>query len=386
VFLSAIYSPEYLRRIILWGESDVQDYTRFPARAVEPGQQVFKFSLPADPAAAAAEVQAAFGGDMLVGSRGLDTFLQSSGTQAFLVIRDDELLYEKYYNGTERDSIVTSFSVAKSYVSTLVAIAVEERAIKSIDDSITTYLPELLQRDPRFGKITVRHLLNMASGIRYVEDDIINQDDSLTYYYPDLRQLALERTQIVGEPGGPWLYNNYNPLLLGLILERTTKMPVAQYLQEKLWKPMGAEFPASWSLDSEATAFEKMESGMNARAIDFAKLGRLYLHGGRWDGEQIIPASWVEAATRLDGSIDRAQYYPPYMQRLYGHVYHQLFWWGVEQDDGEYAFAARGMHGQIIFVWPAKQLIIVRFGERFGITSMEWMSVFIRAAEQLKAP
>src|SRR5690606_10336622 len=129
----------------------------------------------------------------------LDAFLENNGTQAFIVIQDDTVLYEHYFNGAQRDSIVTSFSVAKSFVSAMIGIAIEEGHIQSADDPITTYLPELLDRDPRFGQITIRHLLNMSSGIKYVENSFINGDDALTYYYPDLRELALEKTEINGE-------------------------------------------------------------------------------------------------------------------------------------------------------------------------------------------
>lgn len=131
----------------------------------------------------------------------------------------------------------------------------------------------------------------MSSGLRYEEQGTPWSDDTETYYAPDLRKLALTDTEIVGPPGEQWHYNNFNPLLLGMILERATSQHVAEYMQTRLWRPLGAEADASWSLDSEASAFEKMESGINARAIDFAKLGSLYLHEGKWNGRRVLPAS-----------------------------------------------------------------------------------------------
>jgi CubicO group peptidase (beta-lactamase class C family) len=384
VGFSERYSPEYVRRVVLWQEADTQDYLRFPERPVEASAAPFTFATPADPAAAAAQVQAAFASDSLVGGD-LDGFLASTGTRAFIVIQDDTILYEKYFNGAARDSIATSFSTAKSFVSALAGIAIDEGHIASVDDPITDYLPELLARDPRFARITIRDLLNMASGIKYVENSFITGDDALTYYHPDMRSLALEETAIAGEPGTTWLYNNYHPLLLGLILERATGQHVATYLQEKLWKPLGMEFPASWSLDSEATGFEKMESGINARPIDYAKLGRLYLNGGAWEGQQVVPAAWVDASTRMDTTVDRAGYYPPSFEQPFGHVYHQRLWWGVQQDDGDYGFYAHGNHGQFIFVWPRKNLIIVRMGERYGIDPLDWVSLFTHASERIGA-
>lgn len=383
--LLANYPAEYLRRLITYQVSDVNDYRIFPERAIQPAADPFRFKTPADPTAEEARVQAWFNQDPLTGGD-LESFLTGSGTQAFIVIQDDTVLYEKYFNGAQRDSIVTSFSAAKSFVSTLVGIATAEGKIHSIDDPITRYLPELLERDPRFAKITIRHLLNMSSGIQYVENGFINGDDALTYYYPDLHELALRKTSIAGEPGKTWLYNNYHPLLLGILLERATGMPVAQYLETKLWQPVGAEYPASWSLDSQQTAFEKMESGINARAIDFAKLGRLYLNGGNLDGLQILPEDWVRQATRMDPAVNRAEYYPEWMDQPYGQVYHQSLWWGVQQGDGNYGFAAQGNYGQEIFVSPEKRIIIVRNGERYGIKPEEWLGLLMNFAKRADLP
>ncbi len=127
-----------------------------------------------------------------------------------------------------------------------------------MDDPITNYLPELAQRDPRFGEITIRHLLTMSSGLRYNDDRLfVPEDDNLTYIFDDLRHLALTETEVVEAPGGTFVYNNYNPLLLGLILERATARPVTTYLQEKLWTPLGMEFDGSWSLDSDRAVSKK---------------------------------------------------------------------------------------------------------------------------------
>ena len=280
----------------LVGPADVNDYRRFPAQELETGPSDFVFRRGLDEARVAALFEAQPEVDRL------DEFLAAQDTQAFLVIQDDAILYEKYFNGAARDSIVTSFSVAKSFVSALVGIAIGEGKIASVRDPITKYLPELAERDPRFSEITIEDLLRMSSGIRYEEFPFLHGDDAKTYYYPDLRTLALQQTEVVGEPGSTFLYNNYHPLLLGLILERATGVPVAEYLQEKIWKPLGMEYPGSWSLDSTDTGFPKMESGINARAIDFARFGRLYLNEGAWEGRQIVPADWVAESTRMSRS------------------------------------------------------------------------------------
>ena len=265
----------------------------------------------------------------------------------------------------------------------MIGIAIEDGYISSVDDPITDYIPELLERDPAFGDITIRNLLMMSSGIRYKEFPFVNGDDAKTYYYPDLQQLALEDTSIVGEPNEKFLYNNYHPLLLGMIIERATGSSVANYLQEKIWKPIGAEYPASWSLDEHG--FEKMESGINARAIDFAKFGRLFLHNGSRDGVQVVPVGWVIEATQADTSTDYENYYPDSFIFADGKGYYKYMWWGIQRDENTYDFMALGNHGQFIYISPSKDLIIVRFGESYGEFggAQGWIDIFIDFADGL---
>jgi CubicO group peptidase (beta-lactamase class C family) len=322
-----------LARAIVWMEADVDDYRRFPSRPIEAPAEAFRFRrAPAPAGLTTVSVDGA--------ERDLEGFLGSTGTTAFIVIQDGAVLYERYFNGDNRSSIQTSFSVAKSYLSALVGIAAED-GLLSLNDPITKHIPELLDRDRRFSRITVEHLISMSSGLRYVENSMPWGDAAQTYYAADLRELALEDTEILEPPGVTWLYNNYNPLLLGMILERTTGMKVAEYLEQKLWRPLGSEFAASWSLDSERSGFEKMESGLNARAIDFARLGVLYANGGQWEGQEIVPRDWVEASTGAQAIA------------YYG------YWWWVEPGG---VFLARGNHGQLVYVDPASDLVIARFG------------------------
>ena len=312
-----------------------------------------------------------------------DSFLEKNRTQAFIVIQDDAILYEKYFNGASRDSIVTSFSTAKSFTSALIGIAISEGHIHSVDDPITVYLPELAKRDPAFANITIRNLLMMSSGIKYAEFPFVNGDNAKTYYYPNLRQLSLEDTRIVALPGEKFLYNNYHPLLLGMIIERATGTSVANYLQEKIWKPIGMEYPGSWSLDENG--FEKMESGINARAIDFAKFGRLFLYNGNWNGVQVIPAEWVAESTQADTSVDYANYYYDDFIFANGQGYYKYMWWGIQRDEQNYDFMALGNHGQFIYISPQKNLIILRFGETYGeITGADgWVDMFYKFATNL---
>jgi CubicO group peptidase (beta-lactamase class C family) len=363
----------YLTRTIFWGESDYKDLERFPARTIHNAPPVSHFDkLPADnPYASQIE---AIGGDSSNGT--LEGYLQASGTTAFLVVHNDELLYERYFNGYDQRSLNTSFSMAKSFASSLVGIAIDEGHIKSVEEPITNYIPELLKKDKRFKSITIRNLLTMSSGIKYEEGATVPwseaADDTKTYYSTDLRELALN-SQIEGKPAQYFEYNNYNPLLVGMIIERATGMHVARYLQQKLWKPMGMEADGSWSLDSKKDGFEKMESGVNARARDFARFGMLFAKEGNWRGKQLISRVWVEQSTRPDTSMDPSQDY-------------QYFWW-VNTPEGKNHFSAQGNYGQYIYVAPEKDLVIVRLGKEEGERGYGyWTDLFDELSTKLDTP
>jgi CubicO group peptidase (beta-lactamase class C family) len=377
VVLASFYGAMYLltpysgfARALVWMDADIKDYEKFPARTMNNAPPLFNFET----VDSTTQNQYLRVLDTIVASQPLspntvtrasfDELLASTETTAFLIIKDDRLIYENYFNGYERDSINTSFSVAKSFVSALVGISIDEGLIDSVDDPITKYIPELQNKDSRYSAITIKNLLSMASGLRYLEEETPFSDDTKTYYDPNLRAIALSAV-IEGEPGERFHYNNYNYLLLGIILERATGMPVAKYMEEKLWKPLGMEAPASWSLDSETNGFEKMESGINARAIDFAKFGRLYLNNGsNWNGEQTISEKWVSTSTSANSTND------PSMEYQYG-------WWiypPQDDVDNNRHFSARGNLGQFIYVALEERLVIVRHGYDFG--NVNWISLF----------
>jgi CubicO group peptidase (beta-lactamase class C family) len=372
------YPPVYVYRVLAWQESDAFDWQKFPSRPLEAAPQPFQFTASPDPG-----VPALF--EELSGAADWEAFLADNQTQSFVVIQDGAVLYEKYFNDTRRDSIVTSFSVAKSFTSALIGIAIDEGYIQSAEDPITTYLPELTNRDTRFEQITIRHLLLMSSGLEYEEFRplLLNGDDPLTTYFPDQRRLALENTHIVDPAGRYFSYNKYHPQLLGMILERATGVRVTDYLQTRLWNPLGMEYGASWSTDSEASDFEKMETGVNARAIDFAKFGALYLNEGFWQGRQVISKDWVDESTRPYFPEEYTNYYPEYFTSLPGRAYYSYMWWGYARQADAYDFAAEGDKGQFIYVSPSKQLVIVRNGIDYGIPAREWIELFYEFAEAI---
>jgi CubicO group peptidase (beta-lactamase class C family) len=352
-----------IARAMLWREADVGDQHRFPAKTIPAGDE-------ASPLWAGVEIDPPAPPSGAEDDRAFDEFLRATGTLGFVVLDDDLLVYERYFGGADRQTRQTSFSVAKSFVSTLIGIAIDEGLIGSVTDPVTEYLPELSERDPRFERITLRDLLTMSSGIRYEEQSLPLPwgDDVDTYYGTDLRDLGLSATQIVRPPGQEWLYNNYNPLLLGLVLERATGTSVSDYMATKLWQPLGAEADATWSLDSEGSGFEKLESGLNATPVDYARFGELFLHAGESNGQRIVSEDWVREATAADVTTDPAGHY-------------QYFWWiDTQRPDRFYAL---GNFGQYIYVAPDAGAVIVRNGRDWGVDNDTWMSVFREIADQL---
>jgi CubicO group peptidase (beta-lactamase class C family) len=356
-------SPDYAYRSYFWGASDIQDYEKFPYREVQNAPPAYQFFQAYDFAP-------------FQPPEGFEDLLERSGTTAFIIVKDDNLLYEKYFNGFERDSWFTSFSVAKSFDSALIGIAISEGLIGGVDDPVIKYIPELKGRG--LDALTIRNLLKMDCGVSYHESEMYDifgyqSDDSKTYYTPDLRSLALTVKPSQEPIGSCFHYNNYHPLLEGMILERVTGMSVSQYLQEKIWKPLGMEYPATWSINQEGDGLEKMESGLNARAIDFAKFGRLYLNKGNWNGVQVIPEAWVVESTAPEPDDNRPQIGDVQLPKPDG--YYQYHWWGTKREDGLYDFTAVGHLGQFIFVRPDKNLIIVRMGTETN-TSVDWFKKF----------
>ncbi len=358
-----------LARAIAWQGADADDWQRFPARPIAASSEPFRFKTGVWPGLETIAVPT----DQGVAKRDLNQFMTETGTTAFIVLHGDELLTERYSSGASRDSVMTSFSMAKSFLSALVGIAIASGKIGSVNDPITKYVPELAKRDPRFERITLRELLRMSSGLKYSELGLPWSDDSLTYYDPDLRRLAVEGTQGDGPPGQAFLYNNYNPLLVGLAVERATGQTAASYLEQHLWQSIGAEYGASWSLDSKVDGFEKMESGINARAIDFAKFGLLYLCHGRWGDQQVIPGEWVTESTTPQAALGSPS------GTRYGY-----FWWIFGGDSATRAkprFFARGNLGQFIFVAPDADLVVVRLGREFGYE--HWNELLDRLATEI---
>lgn len=358
----------YLGRWVAWNFSDIKDYEKFPSRKVFNAGTVFHFTSGADKSPLKT-VTYTFKDKKI--TKAITDFVDQTETTALIVIKNDTIQFEGYGNGYTRSSINTSFSIAKSITAMMMGVAIDEGAIQSLDDPITKYLPELVNSDPKLQSVTLSNLLMMQSGFYYRDHDLVWGDKPKNYYHPCLRSRVLN-VKLDEAPGERWQYMGYNPIMCGMILERVTHQTVCNYFQEEIWKKLGMEFEASWSMDSDADQMEKMESGVNARAIDFAKLGRLMLNGGNWNGEKVISKDWVDDCTTLEGSV-----------KAWEGVYYKNFWWIYAANENHpQSFAATGHLGQYIFISPEEQTIIVRFGKSEGKVD-SWIRIFRSTASDL---
>ena len=354
-FIVASRTDTFTGRWVAWKSSGVDDYLLFPYHTINHSPSVFTFNhnnegLPIK------DITYQVNGKPQ--TKNLDILLEKTGTTAFLVIKGDTIFYENYFNGYQRDSIVTSFSIAKSLTSLMIGMAIEDGYIQSIDDPVTQYIPELSQVDPKYQNITLAHLLSMKSGIAFKDTDIPWHDKSKAYYHPYLREVATN-LPLAEPPDTTFVYNTFNPIILGIILENATGQSVAEYFETRLWMRLGTEYDASWSIDSEEDGMAKMESGYNARAIDFAKIGRLILNQGKWDGEQIISAEWINNSKMIE---------PENLVDKFGdNVYYQNGWWVINPTTKDkYTVFGWGHLGQYLFVFPDDGMIVLRFGKEIG--------------------
>lgn len=313
----------------------------------------------------------------------IDSLIRDTETAAFLVIRNDSLLYEKYFLGFDENSILPSNSMAKSFTGTLVGIALFEGKIKSANEPITDYLPELEKRDPRFHKITIQHLLDMRSGLDFNEGSYNLNDDAVKMGLKRNLVKHILKVKIKEEPG-KFKYQSINPQLLGLIVERATGEKLQYYFQEKLWKPLGAENDATWNVDSRKRKHVITSAAINATARDFAKIGRLYLQKGRLSDKQLISSDWIKTVAsadtleKYDGYKNQwwnkrgTQYYKDSVVKIKKMTPRKKRQVVLRRTDRGYflnvptdAFNAYGFLEQIIYIYPQKNLIIVRLGREW---------------------
>ena len=363
-FSALLYSPEYMYRVLRYRESDIRDYLIFPKNEIIKSAQPINYSYEIDNRIREMKVTYSMSGKLTESN--FESFLSSTNTMSFIVIHDDIVVFEGYYNGYSESSINTSFSAAKSMVSLLVGIAIDEGYIKSEDQLIEEFIEEL--KDTEIGKVTIKDLLSMRSPIKYREGLLWFVDDAKTYYMPDLRKLAISGTEIDPDYKGKFHYNNYHPLLLGIIIERSTGKSVTDYFQEKMWNKIGAKYNASWSIDSKKSKFEKMESGLNFRAIDFAKVGSMLLHKGVWNENRIVSEQWIDKSTVAEFPLVEEEYKDSFLKNK--ETGYKYMWYSTITQKSRIDYYALGKYGQFLYISPENNTVIVRTGVNSG--DVDW--------------
>lgn len=275
-------------------------------------------------------------------------------TGAFLVIRHDSIRFEEYWGDFSDHSYTNSFSMAKTVVSILVGCAIKDGSIKSIDQPVGDFIPEFKNGD--FAKITLRHLLTMSSGIAF-DESYANPlaYPAEGYYGSDLRKATLKYDRVQEAPGETFRYLSGNTQLLGFVLQKATGKTISEYASEKLWKPMGCEHEAFWSLDSKENGNEKAFCCLNTNARDFARIGQLYLDTGKWNGVALVNSDYALASVKPVG-----------MKRPDGSnvLDYGYSWWMIPEYKGHHIFYARGILGQYVIVVPDLDMVIVRLGKK----------------------
>ena len=274
----------------------------------------------------------------------LEDFMLKEKVAGLLVLQDGKIRLERYALGYSDSGRWTSMSVAKSVTSTLVGVAIRDGYIKSIDDLVTDYIPDL--KGSAYDKVSIRNLLGMTTGVRWIENYTDPNSDIARFYTdpvePGMNATVsyMRRLPAVAEPGKKWVYSTGETHLLGVLVSSATGQTLSHYLSSKIWIPYGMEQKATWNLDRTGQELAGCCLQMSLR--DFGRFGQFVLDGGRINGELIVPGDWFAEATKR-----RVQ--------IWGSLGYGYGWWTF--DDG--TFEALGIHGQVIHIDPMRHLVVV---------------------------
>lgn len=331
------FTPQYLITAISHGKPNIDDYKIFYNRTVEAG-----------------EYQPWQIGDDYNHYLLPDTTranIEQYKPVAFLIIQDEKIKYEEYWDGYNEQSLSNSFSAGKSIVGLLIGIALDEGKIKSLDQPVGDFLPAF--QKGRNTELSIRHLLTMSSGLNW--DEAYSSPFSMTtkaYYGTDLPAL-INTLEVIEIPGKEFDYLSGNTAVLAMVIEAATGKRMADYASEKTWKNIGAQYDALWCLDHE-DGMEKAYCCFNSNARDFARFGQLVLNKGKWAGKQIISEKYLTEATTPAGYlIDKEDRQPV---DFYGYQ-----WWIIHYKGHTIPYM-RGILGQYIFAIPEKNAVVVRLG------------------------
>ncbi|MBU2514276.1 beta-lactamase family protein [bacterium] len=289
--------------------------------------------------------------------------MKDTRTTGLLVLKDDTIVFEDYYLGADENSLHISWSVGKSFVSALIGIAIDEGYIKSINDPVSDYAPEL--KGSGYDGVPLKDVLQMSSGVKFNED--------YADFYSDINRMG--RTTALGNSingfaaslkserssGEYHHYVSMDTQVLGMVLKNAIGITPAQYLEEKIWKQIGMQASGKWLVDD--LDMELVFGTLNVTTRDYARFGKLYMDGGNWQGKQIVPAQWVKDSITPDAPHLQPGVNPLSSSKM-GYGYQ---WWIPEFPQGD--FMALGVYGQYIYINPGKKVVIVK-----NSADSEWRS------------
>jgi hypothetical protein len=271
-----------------------------------------------------------------------------------IILKDNKIAFEEYWLGNNGNTKTVSWSVAKSMISALIGIAIDEGLIKGVYDPVTDYVPFL--KGTGYGNVPIKHVLQMSSGIGFNEDygdfnsDINRLGRMLALNTPIDEFVASLKN--IREPGTYNQYVSMDTQVLSMVLREATGQTITEYMEEKLWKKIGTESDGYWLIDNKGV--EIVFGCFNAVLRDYARFGLLYLNEGQWNGETVVPADWVKASVAPDAPHLQPGNNPLSFWVL-GYGYQ---WWVPENPEGD--FLAVGVAGQYIYVHPAHRLVIAK--------------------------
>jgi len=347
-------------RMVVNGSADVWDNQLFAYRAMSPAPTPDPLLLAPAPMPATLLVDGV--------EEPFEAFLREHDTLAFLVLRAGALVFEGYWNGGGPSELTLAFSASKSVTSLLVGLAIDDGLIRSVDQPVTDFVPELAARG--WGRVTLAHLLHMTSGSSYDDSDVPLWGDTPWLYWGEDMAPILLRQDSDDPPGQRFVYRSGDTQLLGLILARAlAPETITAYMERRLWHPLGAEGEARWSLDHAPDGLEKTFCCRSARARDLARIGLLMQGRGAWKGRRIVSEAWIDWSTDLDQVVSDSWRY-------------RAQWWFVTRDERD--FLATGHRGQYIYVHPVRRVVIVRLGfDRGGLSHAAWRQVLHDLAERV---
>ncbi|MDN5348614.1 MAG: hypothetical protein PWQ54_10 [Bacteroidales bacterium] len=351
----------HVGRFFYYNFADIKDYKKFPNQVINCDTTTYR-KLPVQDEIAQKQLIQSFGE---VEGLPFAKFLEEHKTVAFIILQGDRMIYEAYFNGYDATAVIPVFSVSKSYVSALVGIALEKGYFKSIEDSVTLYIPELQGKG--LEKISLKNLLEMRSGLDYQENYASPFADMAKYYYGKNLRKYVTKLKTAEAPGERYEYQSVNTLLLGLALEQATGQNPAILLQNWIWKKAGMQYDASWSFDSRKHQTIKAFCCINLRATDLARFGLLYKDGGKWQENAVIPESWIRKSLEITNNSRDSGGYP-----------YTMHWRSLTNG----SFFAKGVLGQYLFVDPENDLVIVRLGK--AVDGINWVEFFREISKQLE--